>query len=106
MRLEELRLKAQAGPAPAASGGFAIADPIDSFNLKDVLIQGRDKIVNVLPEVEILRMHTRYHNAREGPPPTEEEPSAAYLSGLFHLISLSTPPFADFAIFRPHPSFS
>ena len=102
-RLEELRLQAQAPSTLAVAGGPAVVVPADSFNLKDVLIQGRDKVVNMLPEAEILRMHARYYNAREGPPPTEEEPSAAYLSGLFHLISLSTPPYADFAIFRPHP---
>ena len=58
-RLEELRLQAQAPSTLAVAGGPAVVVPADSFNLKDVLIQGRDKVVNMLPEAEILRMHAR-----------------------------------------------
>lgn len=102
--LEDLKNKAVANVgAPTNPPQKAATSPTKKVKLSSVISQTDDTELTVAGEKEVLQWYARYEAVfGQGERPAKDyEPAAEQLTGLQHLCSQGSPPYADFSIFGP-----
>eukprot|EP00971_Amphidinium_carterae_P349963 6491318-Amphidinium_carterae.1 len=83
-----------------------IAEPpaVKRIKLSQVLDQNREDEIAPLKNAEVVTAYARYVEVMGSDPSPDETPTSEQLASIKHVVSLSCPPFADFAIFVPNAS--
>eukprot|EP00971_Amphidinium_carterae_P066154 1310289-Amphidinium_carterae.1 len=78
------------------------SNPAKKFKLSGVVDQSLDEEISVMAKKDVHAAFQEYEKVMGGPPPVDAECTDEQLSSIKHLLDLSLPPYADFAVFGPH----